>query len=102
MPIIIVATMTPVPGQREALVTLLEAVVVQAQTVPGTEIYALHEGDEGRLVLIEKFADEAGVAAHRADAKLAEIAAPLRGLLSVPMDVQVLAPHPAGDAKGTL
>jgi quinol monooxygenase YgiN len=102
MPFVIIATMVPVPEQRDALVTLLEAVCVQAQTVPGTEIYALHEGAEGRLVLIEKFADEDGMRAHRADTKLAEIAAPLRGLLSEPMDVQVLTPHPAGDEKGTL
>jgi quinol monooxygenase YgiN len=53
--------------------------------------------------MIEKFADDAVFAAHGKGEPLAELGAALQGKLSVPMDVQVLTPHPAGSAeKGTL
>jgi hypothetical protein len=43
------------------------------------------------------------VAAHRAGAGLAALREALGGKLSAPMDLQVLAPHPAGSpAKGAL
>jgi quinol monooxygenase YgiN len=53
--------------------------------------------------MIEKYADDAAFAAHGKSGALAELRAALNGKLSGPMDVQVLAPHPAGSAeKGTL
>jgi quinol monooxygenase YgiN len=53
--------------------------------------------------MIEKYADRDALRAHSQSAELAELGAALEGKLTVPMDVQVLTPHPAGSAgKGTL
>jgi quinol monooxygenase YgiN len=69
----------------------------------GTLLYALHEGADGRLVVIEKYADDAAAVAHRDGDGLAWLGAALRGKLREPVDVQILTPHPAGSAeKGTL
>ena len=53
--------------------------------------------------MIEKYADRDALRAHGQSAELAELGAALEGKLTVPMDVQVLTPHPAGSPeKGTL
>lgn len=104
MAIVIVATLFPVPDQRDAVIAALEEAVEKVHaSEEGTLLYAPHEGPDGRLVMIEKYADDAAVAAHQASTGLAEFLAAIDGKLSVPMDVQVLTPHPAGSAeKGTL
>ena len=104
MAVLIIATLFPVPNQRDAVIAALEEAAEKVHaSEEGTLLYAPHEGPDGRLVMIEKYADDAAVAAHRSGAGLAGLVAALDGKLSVPMDVQVLTPHPAGSAeKGTL
>jgi quinol monooxygenase YgiN len=103
MAVVIVATLFPVPAHRDEVIAALETTGAKVHADDGTLLYALHEGRDGRLVMIEKYADSAAVAAHGKSAELAELGAALEGKLSQPMDVQVLTPHPAGSAqKGTL
>jgi quinol monooxygenase YgiN len=104
MAIVIVATLIPVPEHRDAVIAALETAAGKVHaTEHGTLLYALHEGPDGRLVLVEKYADDAAVAAHRGGDGFAGLVAGVDGKLSAPMDVQVLTPYPAGSAeKGTL
>jgi quinol monooxygenase YgiN len=103
MAVVIVATLIPVPEHRDAVIAALETAGAKVHADAGTLLYALHEGRDGRLVMIEKYADDAAVAAHSKSDELAELSAALKGKLSAPMDIQVLSPHPAGSAdKGTL
>ena len=101
--VIIVATAFPVPEHRAEVIAAFEAAIAQVHDEePGCELYALHEGPD-RLVMIEKYASEDAVADHRKGAGLAGLAAALKGKLSAPLDVQILAPHPAGaQSKGAL
>ena len=56
-----------------------------------------------RLVMIEKYGVGAGALGAPKGAALAHLRSPLQGKLSSGLDVQVLVPHPAGDArKGAL
>ena len=104
MAIIIVATAYPAAEHRKEVVAAFEAAIGKVHAEEdGCELYALHEGPDGRLVMIEKYASEEAVAAHRAGAGLAALREALGGKLSAPMDVQVLSPHPAGSpVKGAL
>jgi quinol monooxygenase YgiN len=101
--VIIVATAFPTPEHRAEVIAAFEAAIAQVHDEePGCELYALHEGPD-RLVMIEKYASEDAVADHRKGAGLAGLAAALKGKLSAPLDVQILAPHPAGaQSKGAL
>ena len=101
--VIIVATAFPVPEHRAEVIAAFEAAIAQVHDEePGCELYALHEGED-RLVMIEKYASEDAVTDHRKGAGLAGLAAALKGKLSAPLDVQILAPHPAGaQSKGAL
>jgi quinol monooxygenase YgiN len=104
MAIIIVATIFPVPEYRdEVLAAHAKAQATVHQTEDGCLLYALHEGPDGRLVMIEKYTDQAAFDAHLSGAGLAELRAATAGKLAGPPDLQVLTPHPAGSAeKGTL
>jgi quinol monooxygenase YgiN len=44
-------------------------------------LYALHEGADGRLVMIEKYTSPEAVAAHSKSPELAELIVPLKGKL---------------------
>jgi quinol monooxygenase YgiN len=103
MAIIVVATAFPAPEHRAEVIAAFEAAIAKVHAEEdGCELYALQEGPD-RLVMIEKYASDEAVAAHRAGGGLAALIEALKGKLSAPMDVQVLAPHPAGSpAKGAL
>ena len=102
--VITVATAFPAPEHRAEVIAAFEAAIAQVHDEePGCELYALHEGPDGRLVMIEKYASDDAVVQHRKGAGLAELRAALDGKLSAPMDVQALTPHPAGmPDKGAL
>ena len=104
MAIVIVATAVPIPEYRDEVIAALEkAEDTVHSSEDGCLLYALHEGPDGRLVMIEKYADQAAVDAHVAGAGLAALSAALKDKLAAPLDVQVLTPHPAGTAeKGVL
>ena len=103
MSVIVVATAFPSPEHRAEVIAAFEAAIAQVHDEePGCELYALHEGED-RLVMIEKYASEDAVAEHSKGAGLAGLRKALEGKLSAPMDVQFLAPHPAGTpSKGAL
>ncbi len=103
MAIIVVATAFPAPEHRAEVVAAFEAAIAHVHSEePGCELYALHEGRD-RLVMIEKYASQDAVEAHRKGAGLAGLVTALQGKLSAPLDVQILAPHPAGSAdKGAI
>ena len=104
MAVVIVATLFPVPEYRDEVIAAIET--VQAKVHASDDdclLYALHEGPDGRLVMIEKYTSMEALAAHGKSAELAELAAALDGKLTQPMDLQVLAPHSAGSPeKGAL
>jgi quinol monooxygenase YgiN len=104
MSIIIVATVFPAAGHRDEVIAALEkAMAAVHEAEPGCLLYALHEGPDGRLLMIEKYADQDAVGAHVSGAGLASLRADLDGKLASEVDVQVLTPHPAGSPdKGAL
>ena len=92
MAVIIVATAFPAPEHREEVIAAFEAAIGKVHAEEdGCELYALDEGPDGRLVMIEKYAPGGRRAAALREA--------LGGKMSAPMDVQVLAPHPAWLAR---
>lgn len=103
MSVIVVATVRPRPEQRAEVIAALEKAIEQTHAQdPGCLLYALHQAPD-RLVMIEKWADEAALDAHSRGEAVAELNAGLDGKLTAALDVLRLAPHPAGTAQqGTL
>jgi len=102
MSVVVVATAFPIPEQRAEVVAAFEAAIARVHDEPGVELYALHEGPD-RLVMIEKYESEQARSEHVNGAALADLRSALQGKLRSSLDVQVLVPHPAGNAhKGAL
>lgn len=98
-----VATVYPQPELLPQVIALLEQAIARVHTEEGCELYALHEGGDGRLVMVEKWASRAALEAHLGQPAFAEMGRQLRPMCRQPTDVQVLTPHPAGTARqGTL
>ena len=102
MSVVVVATITPRPGQEDAVRAALLAAVPEVHAEPGCELYALHEED-GRFVFVEKWESAEALAVHSRGEALAKVGAALRGLTEGPSDVHRLTPLPAGDpVKGAV
>ncbi|HUY47240.1 MAG TPA: putative quinol monooxygenase [Streptosporangiaceae bacterium] len=101
--VVVVATIRPTPGNQAAVIAALESAIARVHAEDGgCLLYALHEGDDG-LVMVEKWASADALAAHSRGAALAELSESLDGLVAGPPQVQVLQPHPAGTpAQGTV
>src|SRR3954451_9673942 len=102
MSIVVVATAFPAPEHRADLIAACEAAIARVHDEPGVQLYALHEGPD-RLVMIEKYESEQAFSEHSKGRALADLLSFFEGKLSNALDVQVLVPHPAGNArKGAL
>jgi quinol monooxygenase YgiN len=103
MPVIVVATIRPLPQHRDEVTAAMLAAVEQVHGENGCELYALHRDDD-RLVMIERWASPAALETHStASPALQRLNADLDGKLAAPLDVVVLEPVLGGDpAKGRL
>ncbi len=63
MSVVVVATITPQPEQVDAVREALRAAVPKVHAEPGCELYALHEGDGG-FVMVERWADAEALSVH--------------------------------------
>jgi quinol monooxygenase YgiN len=99
---VIVATVTPKPGRRDAVRAALLAAVPAVHEEPGCERYAVQEDQQG-LVVIERWASEEAMAAHGKGEAFTSMMAAVSDDLAGPLGLRVLSPLPAGDpGKGEL
>ena len=100
---VVVATIGPLPRHRDEVTAAMLAAVEQVHGEDGCELYARHR-DDGRLVMIERWASPAVLQTHRtASPALQKLNADLDGKLAAPLDVVVLEPVLGGDpARGQL
>jgi quinol monooxygenase YgiN len=102
MSVVVVVTAFPLPEHRAEVLAAFEEAIKRVHDEPGVELYALHEGPD-RLVMIEKYESEQARSEHSKGAALAALRSALKGKLNSSLDIQVLVPHPAGNAqKGVL
>jgi len=100
--VVVVATITPKPGEeaavREALLTAVPAV----HDEPGCELYALHEGN-GEFVMVERWESAEALDAHSSGQALQQLGTALAGKVAGAPVVRRLEALPAGDAgKGAV
>jgi len=101
--VVVLAVITPAPGRLDEVRRVLLELVPKVHEEPGCERYALHERQDGALVMIERYASQQAFEAHGAGENLKALRSSLDGLLTGPFDVSVLTPLPAGDPeKGSL
>ncbi|GAB92005.1 putative quinol monooxygenase [Gordonia rhizosphera] len=98
-PVIVVATISPKPGEEAAVRDAVLAAIPQVHAEPGCGKYALHEatGDSTDLVMIERWESMEALAAHGKAPALAELGKAIGNLLAAPLDVKTFTAVPAGD-----
>jgi quinol monooxygenase YgiN len=99
--VVVVATLYPAEGERDAVVAALEVAAESAHAEEGCELYSIHTGKD-RVVLVEKYVDMDALVSHGGTPALSTLVASLEGKVIGDMDVQVLRPSPTGGTKGTL
>jgi quinol monooxygenase YgiN len=99
MPVIVVATVIPIPEHRADVVAAFERAIATVHAEDeGCELYALHEGEE-RLVMVEKWATSQSLSAHGQTPAMQEFVEAINGKIVGKLDVQILTPHPAGNPE---
>lgn len=102
-PVVVVATFTPNEGELDRVQLALNIAIEQVHTEPGCLLYALHEREDGKLVLIEKWQSAQHLATHGQGAAVQDLNESLSALLTQPSDVVTMTPTPAGtDSQGSL
>lgn len=99
---VVVATITPNPGQLEAVEAVLKDLIPAVHSEDGCELYALHRVKD-QLVFVEKWRDMAALGAHGSGPNIKALNGRLKGLVGGAPDVRILEAVPAGDtSKGSL
>jgi quinol monooxygenase YgiN len=102
MSVVVVATIIPLPGHRDAARDALRTAVAGVHAEDGCELYALTEAPD-RFVMVERWSSADALAAHGKGATVAQLNQALDGLVAGPAEVIVLEPVPAGDpGKGVV
>lgn len=102
MSVVVVAVITPLDGHIPDIVEAFAAVSPLVHAEGGCELYALHH-DADQVVMIERWATAADLAAHAAGEPIAELNSRLAGHINGAADVSVLENVPLGDTmKGTI
>lgn len=95
MPIVAVATITPLPEHRDEVRSALEESVPLVHKEAGCELYALHQSKD-EFVLVEQWADADAMRAHGAGQPFRALNAALDGKLAGPLELKILRPVPLG------
>lgn len=102
MSVVVVATITPLPGEEDAVRAAILESIPQVHAEPGCELYALHEGT-GEFVMVERWESADALAVHGKAEALRSLGAALAGKVAGPPEVRRLTAVPAGDPdKGAL
>lgn len=96
MTVVVTAVFTPAPGSRDRLVEALQQAVPAVHDEKGCLLYALHDAEDGSIVMIEKWASAEDPAAHAAGPAVARLNTLVEGLMAEPVLVTTMAPLPAG------
>jgi quinol monooxygenase YgiN len=96
--VVVVATITPKPGEEDAVRAALLSSIPQVHEEPGCELYALHEG-AGQFVMVERWASPEALKQHGSAEALTRLGAALAGKVAGAPEVRRLTAVPAGDTE---
>ena len=101
--VVVVAVAVPAEGRTDVVKQALLTAVAEVHEEAGCETYALHEREDGALVMIERWTSVDALDEHGHGEALRRLGAALEGNLAGPIDVARMRALPAGDpVKGAL
>ena len=97
-PVVVLAVFTPTEGRREELREALVASIPAVHAEDGCELYAIHDGADGVIYMIEKWTTVADLDRHGTGEAVAALGRATAGL-SAGVEVTRMAPIPAGTVE---
>ena len=102
MSVVVVAVITPLDGHIQDVVNAFAVASPKVHAEAGCELYALHH-DADQVIMIERWATQADLAAHASGAAITELNGLLADHVAGASDVSVLENVQLGDSvKGTI
>ncbi|MFE7630380.1 putative quinol monooxygenase [Kocuria sp. NPDC057446] len=98
MAVVVTAVFVPAAGSRDRLVEALQEAIPAVHEEPGCLLYAIHDAEDGSIVMIEKWSSAGDLAAHAEGSAVARLNTLVDGLIAEPVLVTTMAPLPAGTA----
>ncbi|MGO3884915.1 MAG: putative quinol monooxygenase [Mycetocola sp.] len=98
-PIMVTAVFTPAAGALATLADAIAPFLGEVHSEQGCELYALHRGEDGSLVMLEKWTTVADLDAHAAGDIVARLDAAIEPLLAAPTVVTRLHAIPGGSTN---
>jgi quinol monooxygenase YgiN len=100
--VVVVATLTPKPDEVDAVRAAILEAVPKVHAEPGCELYAVHESEDG-FVMVERWESPDALRVHGRAEALTTLGQRLAGRLTGAPELLRLTPVPAGDAaKGSV
>lgn len=100
MPIVVTATVVPLPDRHRDVRKILLDVLPAVHLEEGCNLYALHETEDS-FIFVEHWDGEAALEAHNSGETVRQLVSDLDGKLDAPIEVVLSTPIPCGK-KGVL
>jgi quinol monooxygenase YgiN len=97
-PVVVTAVFIPAQGRKRQLVDALAVAIAEVHEESGCVFYALHDAEDGTIVMIEKWDSAEQLAAHAAGDAVARLDASIAEFIAEQPVVTTMAPLPAGTA----
>ena len=99
---VVVAVFYPLPGNTEAVKSILTSIIPEVHKEPGCDFYALHELPDGRLCFVEAWETREHWVQHGEESTVERINSLTKDLLSRDVDVMEMYAVQAGDSMGLI
>lgn len=101
--IIVTAIFEPRPGASAGLRSALQQAIPAVHAEAGCELYAIHDAEDGSIVMLEKWTTQEDLKAHADGQAVVELNALIAPHLASPVRVTAMSPILAGTpAQGAL
>ena len=85
----VVAVLHPLPDRIDEAVAAILAAVPGILAEDGCDQYAPHLGDDGTIIILERWSSREALAAHNVGAPVEVLRAGVKGLMASPPDVTI-------------
>ena len=97
--VVVTAVFHPAPGAKEPLVAALRESIPAVHAEGSCILYAIHDAEDGTIVMLEKWASRQDLDAHAAGFAVGRLSALVTPHLAGPVTVTTMTAIPAGTER---
>ena len=97
--VVVTAVFQPAPGAKEPLIAALREGIPAVHAERGCLLYAIHDAEDGTIVMLEKWTSREDLDAHAAGQAVVQLNALITPYLGRPVTVTTMTALPAGTER---